>query len=497
MSKHILVFGAGKSATTLIAYLQTEVTKRNWFLTVADASELLLQKKVQTSAFVNAVCLNINNDEIRKQCIENADIVISLLPPHLHILVAKDCLQFSKHLLTASYIDNDIKAFETEINNKKLIFLYEMGLDPGIDHMSAMKMIDEIHAKGGRVTSFKSHCGGLVAPSSDDNPWHYKISWNPKNVVLAGKAGAEFKWNNIIQKIEYKDLFNQDNILVTPNNITYGYYANRDSLSYMPKYKLQHAHTFLRTTLRHPSFIAGWKNIIALNLTNESELYDTTNMTIAAFFKLHFQKNGFSDWLEKLMHQNLQQVHTIMQETLLAHQMNEEDDFENEKLLVDETGNLKTVNLNNSAAFVANTLQTVNETLKQLFYLGLTDDETFINKGTISVADILTFILEEKLKLEANDKDLVVMLHEIEYELKQKKYLTTSFLYKEGTNNLHTAMAQTVGLPLAIAAILMAEGVITNTGLQIPTTPHIYNPVLEQLAKNKICFEEQTNLLTE
>jgi saccharopine dehydrogenase-like NADP-dependent oxidoreductase len=129
--------------------------------------------------------------------------------------------------------------------------------------------------------------------------------------------------------------------------------------------------------------------------------------------------------------------------------------------------------------------------------LGLTDDETFINKGTISVADILTFILEEKLKLEANDKDLVVMLHEIEYELKQKKYLTTSFLYKEGTNNLHTAMAQTVGLPLAIAAILMAEGVITNTGLQIPTTPHIYNPVLEQLAKNKICFEEQTNLLTE
>ncbi|MGZ5191674.1 MAG: saccharopine dehydrogenase C-terminal domain-containing protein, partial [Flavisolibacter sp.] len=199
--KQILLFGAGKSATVLIDYLLANAQKENWKLVVADANLQLALDKINNSSFGTAVSFDIMNDDKRGEYISRADIVISMLPPALHSKVAKDCLQFSKHLLTASYVDDEIKRMGNEIKNKNLLFLCEMGLDPGIDHISAMKLIDEIHAKGGKITSFKSHCGGLVAPESDNNPWHYKISWNPRNIVLAGKAGAFFKKNNVISHV--------------------------------------------------------------------------------------------------------------------------------------------------------------------------------------------------------------------------------------------------------------------------------------------------------
>ncbi|HVE61432.1 MAG TPA: saccharopine dehydrogenase C-terminal domain-containing protein, partial [Chitinophagaceae bacterium] len=181
--RKILLFGAGKSATVLIDYLLQNALKENWTVTVVDADRPLVQSKIRNALGGVAASFDIKRVKERQAHIEKADIVISLLPPSLHYLVAQDCVRFKKNLLTASYIDEQIKTLEPSIKKNNLLFLCEMGLDPGIDHMSAKKMIDDIHGQDGIVQSFISHCGGLIALESDDNPWHYKISWNPRNVV--------------------------------------------------------------------------------------------------------------------------------------------------------------------------------------------------------------------------------------------------------------------------------------------------------------------------
>ena len=243
--KTILLFGAGKSATVLIDYLLENAITENWKVLVADADLKLAQSKVNHSQRATAVSVDINIAEDRVKYIRQADIVISLLPPSLHILVAGDCVKQHKNLLTASYLDADIRSLQADIQKNKLLFLCEMGLDPGIDHMSAMKIIDEIQDKGGKIISFQSHCGGLVAPESDDNPWHYKISWNPRNIVMAGKAGAIFKTNGEIEKIPYGLLFADCKKVSVPGLYDLAYYPNRDSLSYIPSYGLEETETFI------------------------------------------------------------------------------------------------------------------------------------------------------------------------------------------------------------------------------------------------------------
>ena len=235
---HILLFGAGKSATVLINYLSQLTEEKKWQVTIADGNAELLAQKVIPTSFVTSTLINIEDANSRQALIEQANVVISMMPPTLHYLIALDCITYKKHLLTASYIDEKIKALASSIQENNLLFLCEMGLDPGIDHMSAMKLIDEIKNKGGNIASFKSHCGGLIAPESDDNPWHYKISWNPKNIILAGKAGAIYRSNNQVKEIGYKNLFNTKNTILTPTEVLYAYYANRDSLGYINLYGL-------------------------------------------------------------------------------------------------------------------------------------------------------------------------------------------------------------------------------------------------------------------
>jgi len=259
-------------------------TGKNWQLTVADNSLDLAERKAGNHTYSKAVQLDIHDADKREQLIANASLVISMLPANLHYLVAVDCVALHKNLLTASYVSEGLKELATEIKHKGLLFLCEMGLDPGIDHMSAMQIINGIKAKGGTITSFKSHCGGLVAPESDNNPWHYKISWNARNIVLAGKAGATYKEHNEIKATAYESLFDAANTVSISPDESYAYYANRDSLSYIPLYGLEHCSNFIRTTLRHPDFCAGWKNIIDLKLTDEAKVYDTNGMSIQQFF---------------------------------------------------------------------------------------------------------------------------------------------------------------------------------------------------------------------
>ena len=499
--KQILLFGAGKSSTALIGYLLQNAPAENWQLTVADANLQAIREKVGESVYGKAVALDIQQETERKALVREADIVISLLPPSLHILVAKDCLHYRKNLLTASYVDEQIRQLKTDIEDAGLLFLCEMGLDPGIDHMSAKKLIDSIHAKGGKITSFLSHCGGLVAPESDDNPWHYKISWNPRNVVLAGKAGAIFKQEEEIRELEYEALFEAKRYVLVPGADALCWYPNRDSLSYIPKYGLEETATFIRTTLRHPDFMYGWKNLIDLKLTEEAKLYETDGKTLMQFFKEHMELNGFGEWLEKRLHEQFDATKSLLSELVNLVKLEEEAvekgiEPVEEFMMVDDNGDLQKIDIDqlkiSAAASLADKMHDANLTLKQLFYLGMDDETTLINRGRCGAADVLQFALEQKLMLQPQDKDLVVMLHEIEYTLEGSKQKTTSTLVLKGEDAVHTAMAKTVGLPLAIATKLILNGTLTLQGLHIPIIPEIYQPVLQELEEAGIQFQEES-----
>ena len=423
MEKKILLFGAGKSATVLIEYLIAEAAGNNFKIVVADANKEQILAKTNDAPVTEAIQLDITNNLQRSILIQNADIVISMMPPSLHFLVAKDCLEYGKNLLTASYIDSSIKSLGDAIRSKNLLFICEMGLDPGIDHMSAMKIIDGIREKGGSITSFKSHCGGLIAPESDDNPWHYKISWNPRNVVTAGKAGAEYKLDDKIHHKSYEELFDNCQEVDIENIGKLATYPNRDSLEYIPVYKLETAASFLRTTLRYPTFCIGWKAIVKAGLTNDTTAIDTNGLT-------------FAEWSYSLL------------------------------------------------PFVDN-----NNRL-MLAYLGLFDDDTVPSAAKTS-ADILQYCLETKLAMLPADKDMIIMLHEIEYIQDGNEIKTESLLIVKGEDSARTAMAKTVGLPLGIAAKLILNGTIQITGLHIPTAKEIYDPVLKELEHAGIRFTER------
>lgn len=498
--KKILLFGAGRSATVLIDYLLKEAEKEIWKLIVVDADIDLARSKTNNSPFAEAVSFDINNKIKRDEYISNADIVISLLPPALHTIAAKSCIELGKDLLTASYVDEEIKKLKTEIENKGLLFLCEMGLDPGIDHMSAMKMIDEIHAAHGKINSFKSHCGGLVAPDSDDNPWHYKISWNARNVALAGKAGAHYKENGKDVQVKYEELFNPENGVEVPQLGWLSYYPNRDSVSYMPLYGLEEADTFIRTTLRYPDFMYGWNNVIELKLTDEIPQYDTNGKSLSEVFKEHMDKHGFGEWLKQKLTERFTQTKSMLENLMKLMETEEqaaEEGVETPEsfMTADEKGHIENIEVdevkNRGAAYVASKIHEANITLKQLFFLGLDDKETIVNKGMCSPVDILQFAMENKLVLDADDKDMIVMLHEIEFGVGSSKSGVRSTLIVEGEDNLRTAMAKTVGLPLGIAAKLILNGQINLKGLHIPTKKEIYEPVLKELEECGIRFNEE------
>ncbi len=433
MSQTILIIGAGKSATVLIQYLQQKAVENDWFILLVDGDETIAKNKWNNAPNGTALGIDIENDLNRQNLVQKADIVVSMLPAQLHFLVAKDCLQFEKPLFTASYVDDNMRSIATEIESKQLLFLCEMGLDPGIDHMSAMAILDEIHEKGGKITSFKSHCGGLVAPESDDNPWHYKISWNPRNIILAGKAGAIYLEDGATVTKHYSEIFENTPVVELPGIGHLAYYPNRNSLSYIETYHLQGVKDFVRTTLRYPAFCIGWNAIVQLHLTDETVIELAPNTTVQNWFEKHIQQNGLEQILEKFT----------------------------QDLAIKE----------------------------QLEFIGLYTS-TIIPNQFNSNASILQWLLEGKWKLKATDKDLVVMLHEIEYSIGSRQFKLDSSMVLTGSDAINTAMATTVGLPLAMGVCAYLKGEIKMTGLHIPIDARIYQPILKSLAEEGIVFRE-------
>ncbi|MBC9910154.1 saccharopine dehydrogenase C-terminal domain-containing protein [Chitinophaga varians] len=438
--KNILLFGAGKSATSLIDYLLANAPRQKWHITVADHDLMLIKSKTGKSYYATPAAIDIKDQAARQQLIQETDLVISLLPPHLHITVAKDCLQFHKNLLTASYIDPEVRKLEKDIEKAGLLFMYEMGLDPGIDHMSAMKLIHSIEKKGGQIFSFKSYCGGLISPESLDNPWQYKISWNARNIVMAGASGAIYREKGKTREVAYEQLFDHNKTIQVPGLGKLAYYPNRDSLGYMESYRLENIATFMRATLRFPDFCEGWNALIKLGLTGENGKIQTDNLTCFDWATRHIEGADKQTGHEEVM-----------------------------------------------AKFLS--VSSKSKVIRQLKYLGLLNGD-LINLGEKTDAEVLQHLVEDKLKMEASDKDMIVMMHEIEFERRNMATRMHSYMITQGEDNVRTAMAKTVGLPLGILAKLLLQEKITLTGLRIPVMPEVYNPVLKELEEFDIRFEE-------
>lgn len=435
--KKILILGAGKSSAHLIRYLAENSSRLSIDITIADIHTSHIPQHILSQPNTKAITLQKGDTEEYKHLIIPSDIVVSMLPAFMHIEVAKLCLEHSSHLITPSYISEAMLAMDGEIKNKDLIFLNEMGFDPGIDHMTTMKIYDEILAEKGRLISYKSYAGGLVATKNDNNPWHYKFSWNPRNVILAGQGGdIVYKEHNIRKVLTYENLFSSSEALTLSKGQTFDTYANRDSLKYEKLYGWEDIDTLLRGTLRHRGFCKAWGLLVSLGLTD--------NNTVHA----------------EIIGKSYQDFYTyFLPETL--------------------------------DVFLAKQSEDIQE---KLISIGFNDAVSTIEKqGT--AAEILQSILEKKWKLEPTDTDRVVMVHLMEYEARGQNYLWESYLDLEGEDSIYTAMSKTVGMPIAFAVELILENKISQRGVLIPTQSEIYTPILHRLEAIGVRFEEVKQLL--
>ena len=440
--RKILVIGAGRSASSLIKYLLDKSETENLHITIADLSLALAQQKAQNHINARAIAFDIHNTEQRHQEIKNSDIVVSMLPAFMHMEVAKDCIRFKKSMVTASYISPEMQALDTEAKENNLIFMNEIGLDPGIDHMSAMKVIDQIRDKGGKIILFESFCGGLVAPESDTNLWNYKFTWNPRNVVLAGQGGvAKFIQEGTYKYIPYNKLFRRTEFLNVEGYGKFEAYANRDSLKYRCIYGLEDALTVFRGTIRRVGYSRAWDILVQLGMTDDSYTLDNSeDMTYREFTNLFLPYHP-SDTVEiKLRHA----------------QKIDQDDIIWDKLVE----------------------------------IGLFDKTQKIGIKDATPAQALEKILSEKWALQPNDKDMIVMYHKFGYELNGEQKQIDATMVCLGDDQTYTAMAKTVGLPVAIATLKILNGEITTPGVQLPIKKEIYNPILEELEKFGVVFHE-------
>jgi saccharopine dehydrogenase-like NADP-dependent oxidoreductase len=438
--KYILVIGAGRSAVSLIDYLLEKSEDNDWHITVADFSIELAENAVSNHKNGNSVFLDIEDSKQRELAIADSDIVISMLPANLHITVAKDCVRLKKNLVTASYVSSEIAALDESARRAGVLLLNEIGLDPGIDHMSAMKVIDEIKENSGSLTSFKSFCGGLVHPEYDNNPWNYKFTWNPRNVVLAGQGAAQYIKQGKYKYIPYSKLFERTEKVEVLSSEFEGY-ANRDSLGYRSAYKLGEIPTLFRGTLRRKGYCRAWNMFVQLGMTDDTyKVENSENLTYREYINLFFPYNN------KL----------TVEEKFCSY------------LKVDKD----------------------SEEFRKVEWLGVFTD-TIVELKDASPAQILQKICEEKWTLDIEDKDMIVMQHQFEYMQNGKQKKLNSSLLVYGETPRFTAMAKTVGLPVAIATKLILSGAIKSNGVMIPTSKDIYAPVLKELSENGINFIDE------
>ncbi|PRX52178.1 saccharopine dehydrogenase family protein [Salegentibacter salegens] len=440
---NILIIGAGKSTSVLIDHLLSKAGTEDLFLRIGDIDLENAKKACENKKHCEAFHLDVFNAESRESAVKNADIVISMLPARFHIEVAKACVKFKKNMVTASYISKDMKALNEEVKKNGLIFMNEIGVDPGIDHMSAMQVIDRIRDKGGKILLFESFTGGLVAPESDTNLWNYKFTWNPRNVVVAGQGGvAEFIQEGKYKYIPYHRLFRRTEFLHIEGYGKFEGYANRNSLDYMSIYGLEDVLTLYRGTIRRVGFSRAWNMFVQLGMTDDSfTMKDSESMSYRDFV------NSFLPYSP-----------TDTVELKLRHSLKiDQDDLMWEKLLE----------------------------------LDLFNKDKKIGIKAATPAKALQKILMDKWSLAPDDKDMIVMYHKFGYELNGEKKQIDATMVHIGKDQTETAMAKTVGLPVAIVTLKILKGEITTPGVQLPIKKEVYEPILKELEKHNIVFKEK------
>lgn len=440
--KKIVIFGAGRSSTSLIEYLLSIAEEQNLLITLLDYNEELAKSKINNHKFGEAHFIDANNPNERLKFIKESQLVISMLPAHMHLGIVKDAIHEKVHVITPSYVTEEIRSLNADAKNNDVLILNEMGLDPGIDHMSAKKIIDEIENNDGKLTGFESFTGGLVAPESDDNPWNYKFTWNPRNVVLAGQGGAaKFIQEGKYKYIPYNKLFRRTEIIEIEGYGKFEGYANRDSLRYRSVYGLNEIPTMYRGTLRKIGFCRAWNVFVQLGLTDDSYVIEgSENMTNRDFINSFLAYNPHDSVELKLRH----------------YLGIEQDDYIWEKLV----------------------------------WLGLFEDKK-IGLKNATPAQILQKILQNKWSLREEDKDMIVMWHKFNFSQKGVDKEIRSHMVYIGKDTQFTAMSDTVGLPLGIAAKLLLSGKIKGRGVKLPIEREIYLPVLSELEQLGITFEEK------
>ncbi len=412
-----------------------------WHITVGDFSEAAAIERVGKSSAGRAIRFDINDDQGSRTAIVSADVIISLMPAHYHIVVARYCLLLRKHLLTASYVSEEMASLHDEARLNDLLFMNECGLDPGIDHMSAMHVIDRIKSRKGRLVSFESFTGGLISQETDpQNPWRYKFTWNPRNLVIAGQATARFLLDGEFKYIPYQQLF-QRTTNVTVEGIEYEGYANRDSLKYLNTYGLTGIKTMLRGTLRNKGFCSAWNILVQLGCCDDQVMMEgVSQLTHKGFM------DSFLDF----------HPHWSVSEKIVS------------KFNLTPSG----------------------EEITRLSWSGLFSDELVgLESGT--PAQVLEHILSKKWKLAPGEKDFIVMWHRFVFEKDGKQKEIQAYLTATGKNEIDTAMSRTVGLPLGIVASLLMQGKINSRGVVIPVMAEVYGPVLIALKKLGIGLQEQ------
>ena len=441
--RNILVIGSGKSSSYLIKYLLEKSGTEDLFLTIGDIDTRNAQKIIGNHSRAKAISLDVFDKDSRAKAIKDCDLVVSMLPARFHTEVAKDCITFQKHMVTASYVSPEMDALDEQVKSKGLVFMNEIGVDPGIDHMSAMKVINDIRSKGGKMILFESFTGGLVAPESDTNLWHYKFTWNPRNVVVAGQGGAaKFIQEGTYKYIPYHRLFRRTEFLDVEGFGRFEAYANRDSLKYQKTYGLENINTMYRGTIRRVGFSRAWQAFVMLGMTDDSyTIDDSENMSYRDFIN-SFLPYSPTDSVELKFRHQLK----IDQDDMVWDKFEELDIFSSKKMI------------------------------------GL-------KKAT--PAEILQKILTDKWTLDPSDKDMIVMYHKFGYELNGKKQQIDSTMVSVGEDQTYTAMAKTVGLPVAIATLAILNGKITTPGVQIPIQKEVYEPILKELEDYGISFSEK------
>jgi saccharopine dehydrogenase-like NADP-dependent oxidoreductase len=441
MSKNVLILGAGMVSRPMVRYL---FENTDFHVTMASRTVSKAEKIIDGNPKGNAISLNVKDEALLEKLVSESDLTVSLLPYEYHVKVANFCIKYNKQMVTTSYVSEEMKALDEVAKDSGILILNECGLDPGIDHMSAMRVIHDLHKKGGKIVSFRSTTGALPSHESNTNPFGYKFSWAPRGVLLASKNSSRWLEDGKELFFPGEKLFENYTLQDVPDVGSFENYPNRNSVPYKEIYGLCDSKTVYRGTFRMTGWCETMRKIVALGWLSENPVEN-------------FNGKTYGDLTRKIIGAGLK-----------------DDIFQATARFLD--------------------LKPYSTVMKRLEWLGLFSDEP-LPEGQDNPLDYLNVLTIKKMALGEEERDMIVMHHEFIAEYENKKEYVTSTLVDYGILNDDSAIARTVSIPAAIAVRMILEKKINITGVHIPVIPEIYNPILDELEEINIVFKENSKVI--